>query len=224
MEPVVVTAELENGFCASDPWSPGLDGLLAYWTLYDRLGADAFALGQSGHTDAVVLDADELPLAVERHGDAWWWHCSAPIYQAAAVHQRYFHRRFDQALAMARADVGKSGKVAVSSGPYKNYRIAVNVTICPTVTWHAIGDADAIARLVRRCPTIGRGGSQGLGFVREWRVEPDGNATLARFGRPLPFDFAQEHGVVGALMEWGIRPPGRLRQHRTLCVMPPTPR
>lgn len=83
-----------------------------------------------------------------------------------------------------------------------------------------MGDRAEVARLVGRCGAIGRGGGQGLGEVRTWRVEPGGDPARARFGRPLPADFAGAHGVAGVLMEWGIRPPGRLLAHRRLCVMP----
>lgn len=219
MEPLLVTAELVNGFCAADPWSPSLDGVLAYWVLYGQLGEEEFALGASGGIPPVVLGPDALPLAVERWRDLHWWQCSSPMYTAVTTHRRFAHRRFDQALAMRYADVGRS-RVNVKAGPFKNYRIGLDIRICPRVQWHAIGDLSAVAQLLARCQSIGRGGAQGLGLVREWRVEQGGDAGLARFRRPLPEAFADEHGVTGVRMEWGIIPPGRLRQHRHLCVLP----
>jgi hypothetical protein len=221
MEPLLVTAELANGFCASDPWSPSLEGVLAYWVLRERLGEEAFALGASGATPPVVLGPGDLPVEAELWDDLFWWRCSSPLSDAATVHRRFVHRRFDHFMAERFADTGRSGRVLVTGGPFKNYRFGEDVRVCREVRWHVVGDAAEVRRLLRRCGTIGRGGGRGLGQVRAWRVEAGGDARLARFHRPLPVGFAAEHGIHGVLMDWGIRPPGRLRAHRVLCVMPP---
>src|SRR5690606_581961 len=48
MQPLVVTAYLANAFASPDPWSPALEGILAYWWLRETLGEEEFALGMSG--------------------------------------------------------------------------------------------------------------------------------------------------------------------------------
>lgn len=214
-----VTAHTPAGHVASDPYSPTLDGILAYWALRERLGEEAFALGQSGHADMVEID--DLPLGREVHDGLWWWQVSAPITAPLGRFVRHFHRRFDDAHAPAYLDRGVR-KVLTAAGPYKAYRHQRTVALAPAVTWHCIGDREEIARLLRSCSHIGQGGARGWGQVERWQVTVDGDAALARLYRPLPVAFAEAHGVTGPLLEWGIRPPGRLLAHRVLCVMPDT--
>lgn len=216
-----VVARLANGFTAGDPWSPSLDGILAYWHLRERLGDEAFALGSSGHVPLVA--ADDLPL--ERVADAagahWWYACSQPVYTTAAQFARFTHRRFDSGLA-ERYTTEQTRRVLTSGGPYKAYRHRHTVTVPAggVLTWHALGDAAAVERLLRRCTSVGRGLGRGEGVVLAWRVTADGDARLARLYRPLPADYAAAHGVTGTVQRWGIRPPGRLPEHQALCVLP----
>jgi hypothetical protein len=212
-----VVAELQQGFVASEPWSPALDGILAYWQVREMLGDDAFALGATGHVPLVTPD---LPLERVAYGDDWWWACSSPISGEAIRFERWYHRRFD--LAMAIDHLPGTKRVLVTAGAYKSYRNRDLVTVPRdrTVTWHCIGDRAAIERLLRRCGSIGRGGGRGNGVVRSWTVTPDGDPDVARRHRPLPLDYALSIEATGMTMPWGIRPPGRAPELQRLCVMP----
>lgn len=216
MIPLIVTAELANGFSSSDDWSPSLDGMLAYWALREQLGEEEWALGCTGARELVEPD---LPLRREQYGDDWWWVCSSPIVAAAGQYETWFHRRFD--LGAATAHLPETTKsVLTAGGPYKVYRNRAMLTHARAVVWHCVGEAEEIRRLLRRCANVGFGHTKGLGVVREWRVEAGGDADVARFHRPLPVAFAAAHGIAGVTAEYGIRPPGRAPEHRRTCVLP----
>lgn len=215
MIPLLVVAELANGYSAADPWSPSLDGILAYWALRETLGEEAFALGMTGHRPLVEA---ELPLAREQYGGDWWWVCSSPIVDARGRFDRHFHRRFDLGAAVERVPE-RTRTVLTAGGPYKAYRNRRTLTVAREIVWHCVGDRDEIARLLARCGQIGFGHTKGWGAVRAWRVKAGGDEDLARFHRPLPEAFAAAHGIAGPVLDWGVRPPGRTPEHRRRCVM-----
>lgn len=212
MTPLRIVAHTPTGIARSDPWSPSLEGVLAYWWMKAHLDEEAFALGAAGY--GAVLDAD-LPLGREHDGDTWWWQCSSPIVAPVGEHRRHFHRRFDVDAATRFTSVGR---VEVKAGPLKNMRKEMIVTLTPTVTYHAIGHRAGVEQLLRRCTQLGALVGRGSGRVTRWVVTEDGEADLARFARPLPAAFAARHGREGLALDWGLRPPGR--RHRSACVMP----
>lgn len=229
MEPLIVSCDLVNGFSSSDPWSPALDAILAYWQLREEMGEEEFALSSTNGMGLIV--PDHLPLGREQYGDHWWWQCSTPEYETRREWVRYSHRRFDLDAATRYAATGKSGRVMVAAGPYKNYRNRQQIHITRRVTWHCVGDAAEIRRLLRRCSWLGAEVGEGLGRIRTrwedsrpapaWNVEGGGDERMARFRRPVPVEFARAHGIHGAPLVWGVRPPGRIQANKTLCVMPP---
>lgn len=216
-EPVIVTAHLANGFAHNDPWSPSIDGVLGYWALREKLGDEQFACQQID--SSAMRPVEGLPLGVERHGDWWWYQASAPIYQGRTEFLRYFHRRFDMQHA-ERYMKPKKGRVDIKCGPFKVYRLSAKITVCDRVEWHCIGDLGEIERLLRRCSAIGYKIGAGNGWVLHWEVRAGGDPNLARYFRPLPVEFADLHGIGGIRLEWGIRPPVRIRENQTLCIMP----
>ena len=215
MTPIAITAELYNGFVSADPWSPAIDGILAYWLMRERLGAEEFSISQ-GHSHRMT-PVEGLPLEVMRHGDLWWYAASSPRYGSAATVRKHIHRRFDQSAAEKYLPAIR--KVQTSAGAYKNARISLMHRITNQVTWHVIGDGPEIERLLRTCAHIGGKVSAGFGRVRRWSYA-EGDADLARFSRPLPADYASKHDIHGPVMEWGLRPPVRLAANIAACVMP----
>lgn len=216
METLSVTAHLYSGFVASDPWSPAIDGILAYWHLRERLGPDAFAISQ-GH-DHAMAPVDDLPLEIVRHGAWWWYACSSPLMAAQANVRRHLHRRFDQTPAEQYLPEGMR-KVQTQAGAYKNARMAVVQHVTDRVSWHVIGERDPIERLLAQCHHIGARVGVGFGRVRRWEIVP-GDERMARHHRPLPVDYAAAAGIDGERMLWGIRPPGRLAVNQAESVMP----
>jgi len=217
MTPLAITTHLYSGFVAHDPWSPTIDGILAYWHMREKLGPEQFSINQ-GHSYA-MKPVDDLPLQIERDGDWWWYACSSPIYTAVARAQRHIHRRFDQANAEKYLPEGQR-KIVTKAGAYKNSRLTLPHIITDRVTWHAIGDHVEIERLLRNCHHIGGKIGAGFGRVRRWEITAGGDETLACTHRPLPASVAERLGIEGDPMWWGLRPPARIEANCTDCVMP----
>lgn len=219
MEPLIVTAHLRSAYAAADPWSPSLEGILAYWALREQLGEEAFSLGMTGHRPLIE---PILPLGREEREGDWWWQCSMPLVASAARFHRYTHRRLDLGHAVDRVSE-RVNAVETKGGPYKAYRNRETVTVARRIAWHCIGERGGVERLLQRCRNVGRGITHGGGEVLRWSVERGGDPAVARFRRPLPVDFALAHGITGPVLDWGIRPPGRAPEHRRRCVMPAPP-
>jgi CRISPR type IV-associated protein Csf3 len=215
MRPLRVIARLQNSFNAVDPWSPAIDGILAYQVIRGMLGDD---FSTQSPTD-LTIDAD-LPLERIEHDGRWWWACSSPQYDVITKYARYEHRRFDFQHAIDHLHDGTKN-ILVVGGPYKNARNRNMMTVTDSVQWHVIGDADGIRDLVAGCTSIGARRGSGCGVVLDWMVTEEGaDEHAARFRRPLPFAYAESHGVTGAPMEWGYIPRPHWDMERTLCVMP----
>jgi CRISPR type IV-associated protein Csf3 len=219
MQSLKITAELFNGFASSDPWSPSIDGILAWAHLRQKFGDVEFA-AQSVDSSQ-MQPVDELPLAKTEWNGLWWYQCSSPIYETQAEFFKYFHRRFD-AFNAERYMGPKKGCTDVSAGPYKNARLTTRQIVTREVAWHAIGDRERIEALLAGVPSIGHKTGSGSGRVRRWRVELGDLAggTRALLCRPLPVEYAREISIEGMIMDWGIRPPGRIRINQQLCIMP----
>lgn len=217
MEPLIVTAEMATAWTASDPWSPAIDAIIAYWLLHEQLGEEEFAARQGGWS---TMEDAELPLAREQHGDWWWWQASSPLSDLAAGFNRAFYRRFNLHESVTYLPE-RTKRVLTAGGLYRTHQRQRSMQVSSSVVWHVIGDGAEIERLLRRCAFVGSGHTRGYGQVARWRVESGGDARIARFHRPLPVAFAEAHDVAGAAMEWGLRPPVRNPASRTLCVMPP---
>lgn len=215
MRPLKITARLVNGFVASDPWSPSIDGIIAAAVMRERLGEDYV---YSGARPSQMQPVEGLPLARVEHGDLWWYAASFPIYEVVAREHFNFHRRFDDRYAVDMLPHVK--KVGISAGSYKNCRLRETRMITREIVWHVIGDAAEIRRLLGSISAVGGSRGRGRGEVAEWSVTDEGDARAARLYRPLPRSYAEAHGVTGPLMPAGIRPPSWLPCNILECVMP----
>lgn len=219
MESMRIRADLQHGYVSSDPWSPSLDGILAYVVMRERLGDEAFVT--SAARTMALRPVEGLPLEVVSYGELWWYAASSPrVIGKAAVRQAFFHRRFDDQHEQFLAD--KVGKVLTAAGPYKASRLADMHVICGGLEWSAVGDRREIERLLARVTAIGGARSRGYGSVARWSVEPAGpeSRLSAHRQRPLPVVYADKHGVTGAVMSWHLVPPARAPASRADCVMP----
>lgn len=215
MRRLTVTAHLVAGYSASDPWSPALDGILA-WAWMRRHHPERLAEGVAiGAAD--ILPLDDLPLARDHADGLWWYLCSSPRVDAAARIRRHYHRRFDDDIAGRRLDDAVA-KVPSAAGPYKGSRLQETVIMTDRIVWHAVGHPFGIHTLLRAVPSIGRGVARGLGRVRGWSVEDAGSRGDHDLRRPLPERVAAERGLTGPVMLWGLRPPARINV--IPCVMP----
>lgn len=217
MIPITVTAHLVNGLVMGDPWSPSLDGILAYAVMRERLGPDEMRLQATRTSDLTPVEG--VPLGVERCSGLWWYRCSSPrVAEDALRHVSHVHRRFDD--HEERHLDPNTKRVMTSAGPYKSTRLAEVRVVTPYVSWQALGDSTEVRRLLATIPAVGRGLARGHGVVERWDVRDGADEDAVRFDRPLPIEFARAHGVSGQEMVWGFVPPARAPTCNTMCVLP----
>jgi CRISPR type IV-associated protein Csf3 len=215
MIPLIVTAHIERGFSAADPWSPSLDSILAALQLQEKIGWQQYALGQSQNEKT---DFTDLPLQKVEGGGVWWWACSFPDYDKNQEINRTFYKRFniDQSLLIDR----KVKTIELTKGQFKNYSLSFKEIITNKMQWHCIGDKTEIERLLNLCQQVGAQRGKGLGFVMHWEVKEGGDSEKAKFNRAIPADFAEQNNIFSIKMWRGFRPCFRIVENQTLCVMP----
>lgn len=207
MIPIVVTASTPGGFLTYEPWTPSLDGILAFSSERERLGSDF-------GTNMDVRPVEGLPLAVTRWGDQWWYECGMPRFTTEFQKEKFIIRRFDTQEAEDRLP-GKR-KVTTSMGRHKNIRKARLISVGGSVSWAAVGDPDEVKRLLLDMPNVGAGWGRGFGKVAYWRVEEREEEIL----RPVPVQYAVEHGLLGFMANVGLRPPAWLPENQYPSLVP----
>ena len=217
MIPLVVTARMATGIAHASPWTPALDGILAaeLWHETKRHNPPA----------TPALDADDppdldLPLArcTPTHGP-WHWAATCawpdPVPATPEIHTwtgRVDHRALEH-LATTLPKI-----ISDRQGRYRARCMPLMVTTCRTLTWHAIGDPEAVSEILSGVRAIGKKRSQGEGVVLEWNVAPsDLDAFTAahlyptgRLGRPTPpgcLTTRPDLKEASALGYAGVRPP-----------------
>jgi len=120
---------------------------------------------------------------------------------------------------MRRYSEAKSAQI--NGGPLKGYNLRMPTAFARSVSWHALGDPVAIARLLdRHIGAIGKKRGHGWGTVARWEVEQiDTDQSIARDGvlaRRLP----AQCGIVGRPVTGAIRPPYHHRSRRVHAVEP----
>ena len=218
MEDLQITAKI-NSFITSDPWSPSIDSIIAYWHLFEKMGAEEFHLSASTQTGLKLID--DLPLdKFEWKNDIWWWKCSSPVYDIRHMSLKYIHRRFDQHDAESYMKP-KKGNISTTAGPYKNFRGGFNQIVADHISWFAIGDKDEITRLLNRCTNIGAKSAAGFGQVKEWVVTENPESAELCMKRPVPLEFADQNNIAySSVLEWAFRPPFRMPANKIICAMP----
>ena len=208
MRPLTVTALTPAGYASGTPWSPSLDGIMAWAAMRERLGRDF-------GTNLDLTAVEGLPLAVERHGGEWWYACGAPRpSEVLGQRDKHFHRRFN-AIDAERWTSAK--RIETAMGPHKNMRKAHFITTCASLSWACIGEPEEVLRLVEQVHNVGSGHTRGLGAVAGWRVTEGFDGPLLR---AVPVAYAAEHGIVGSRGMHALRPPAHLPSNVVLCVQP----
>jgi len=97
--------------------------------------------------------------------------CSGPIYSRVSSELRYTNRRFPIEQAVHLGDP-KWGRVSLSTGPEKSYRIPTSIGFLSgnVVTWYCLGERDALIGLLKFCKFLGKKRSVGNGKVSAWSV------------------------------------------------------
>lgn len=219
--PMRVRAHLAGGIAQSAPWGIALDGLLAS-ELWSRTKTEARTAGQE-LPRALKQDCPPdlpLPLATCVTDDGTWhWAatCAQPDTPPDRIDVRAWMGRVDRRPLEQVADwLPKT--VSDRQGRYRARRMPLLVTPCLSVTWHAIGDLDAISELLESLVSIGKRRNSGEGHVLRWDVTPapdldDYTASHLHpdgtLGRPTPSACldGRVDVVDGGLGRAGIRPP-----------------
>lgn len=221
MEPLKITAYLSDGRVAGSDCNFPLDSILQYqW----------FAINKPDLIYAATPPDENLehaPLPFERReiDGKWYWACSFNMEKPKGETVKFWHKRFDTILAEEHVDFGKRrGKVNLTSGKYKAYRMPLIVFLFDKLSWYAFGDLEGIKELCVTVTSIGKKKSQGFGFIESWdfeKMEKDfsekddrGNLT-----RPLPFS-VKNFRDGGKIMQCGVRPPYWHRESQEVCYVP----
>ncbi|MCO7221549.1 hypothetical protein [Klenkia sp. PcliD-1-E] len=220
--PLIVRAELAGGIAQAAPWGIALDGLLAAALWADHKAAIR-AAGAFTDTLADTLEPEDLPLPLARcttPDGAWHWAatCAAPQGRPATLPEvRTWSGRVDH-RAVGQLSATLPATVSDRQGRYRARRMPLLVTTCSAVTWHAVGDPDAIETLLGTITAIGKKRAHGEGHVLAWTITPTPQldpwaaAHLhpdGTLGRPTPAACLAGHPPVpdGGYGTAGIRPP-----------------
>lgn len=212
-EPLCIRAYIQTPII-SDQFLP-LDSILYHHVIRERFGAQDYAIPGKNF----ISEEIRLPFEVEneRRRD-WFYHCSfAQWSQDMHEDQSTYCKRFDLKLAHLIDFQGKTEKISLSGGRFKNYYIKVYTRIATWVEWYVQGDRVEIERLLPFVTHLGKKSAQGWGSVLRWEVEsttadwsihgPDG-----RLMRAVPSE-------SGAFI-YGIRPCYWEPIHQFNCEMP----
>lgn len=222
MVPMRVRAHLASGIAHAAPWGISLDGLLAS-ELWAEQKASCRESG-AGYTRAMEQqDPPDLALPLRRCEPTtgpWHWSatCAHPDQNHDQVDVRTWTGRVD-ARALEQAATGLPKTVSDRQGRYRARRMPLLVTPCASVTWHAVGNVDAVRKLLDQVTSIGKKRATGEGHVLAWEVtaapdldeftaghlHPDGS-----LGRPTPEACRNRCGsevLDGGQGRAGIRPP-----------------
>ena len=217
--PVLVRATLRTGVGYDPPYGLDLAGLLATrMRSVQSAGLEqAQRLTKTPLPDTTEEDPGDLNLPLSRclTGADWHWlaSCAIPIAADDFPEPRTYYRVVDSSWAQ-RAATRPLTYAHPSSGPYRDVMMPAPVIVCREVTWHAVGDLDAIRRLVSPLRFIGRRRSTGEGGVIGWTVTPVDTDPIrwaheseSSIIRPCPQECAQGLGVDFGMGWYAIRPP-----------------
>lgn len=169
MKPLKITAWLFDNVVTTDGYLP-LDSILADEYIRRHHKDIYYAPRRPGGVTGDLIVPD-LPLEKRGAGDDWYWACSFNTAAPTLEYISYWHKRFDDHLSKYLDLEGRSGRINVKSGEFKNYRMPKVCKVYPALVWYAAGDKEGVKDLCRGVVAIGKKTSQGEGFVKRWEVE-----------------------------------------------------
>jgi len=199
--PFTVTAHLASPAVATSPLL--LDGIL-YYGVGSQMGREAGGCW----VDPIDVYASALPLEIVETPAGWWWAASQalPVGTEGKTHT---HRRTSPALL---ADWTSERSLNRATGPDKSLRTPVFYRWqWRTIRWTAVGDPEAVGRLLAHVPAVGARTTQGWGRVISWDIE-SGGPPLEAYAK----DLSLRHLPVGA-----TRPDRRQVSRRNIPLRPP---
>lgn len=165
MIPLQVIAEL-NSPCIPAGGHLLLDGILIAG-LGGKMGASEPGKWASPEVVFGTSEQGGLPLARVAVGDLWWYAASQAI-PIGREELRHLHKRLPQ----TQYERFTTAKVAnIATGPDKSLRLPQYIRPdWMTVTWTCVGDPARLADLLWRVGYVGKMGTHGNGWVRQWRL------------------------------------------------------
>lgn len=220
--PVFIRAALRTGLGMDLPYGLDLAGLLATrvraFDRQDRADRDLLLSVPLPDTTEEEPEDLRLPLARCTGGGDWHWaaSCAIPLDPDPDPAPRTFYRVLDSAL-MQHAAIRPLPYHHPSKGAHRDVMVPSPIVMCREVEWRAVGDPEALRRLLAPLAYIGRRRNTGEGKVLSWSVtevhgvDPaafvhtdDARATLIR---PVPPACAEALGVPYDIGFYALRPP-----------------
>lgn len=178
MEPLTITARTPHGVVLSRPHGVSFDGLLAS-VLWHRAKYAAYATGAPWRRFSALDTPAVLELPLARCGDIdqdedWHWACtfSEQHPHTTQPSTRWRTSRTDHARLQQISPSISPSRVTDRAGRYQSRLIPILAHLTTSLTWHAVGDADAIRELLEELPAIGKHTGTGEGIVTDWTVAP----------------------------------------------------
>lgn len=209
-EPLKITAYPRCGI-ECDEYLP-IDAILYFAAMRKEYGPLMLSTpGQASSVDDVIL-----PLGrTEMHGE-WFYRASFAQWGPHTDGQTFWTKRFDRKGEDLISFGQKRGKVITEQGRYKAYRMPIFYRHALHVSWHVVGDLDAITELLKPMTHIGKKAAQGAGRIIRWEIDPcdvdfsiyDANGNLTR-ATPSP----------GGIL-YGVRPSYWLHSNQVRCKLP----
>lgn len=212
--PLTITAWPQCGVI-SDAFLP-IDGLLYYYAHREAYGEQTVTA-----PGARTGGGAHVPIPLERRNTQarglWYYAASFAQWSApCALGSDHWNKRFDQQHADLVDFGARRGKVLVGEGAYKALHMPIYYRHSLSVSWHVVGDADAICRLLDHCTHLGKKPAQGYGAVLRWEVAPAAHDWSVRGpGGQLMRAVPDPDGVL-----YGVRPSYWLPANQTRCRLP----
>lgn len=165
--PLVVTAQMQEPVVTNGT-GVHLDGILAWgaFAAYERR-RDRPPLPPMTSTHCTDFS---LPLATWRLGDVWGWCASAAQWPVSTIRGTEYVRRKPPESEYKQHT--RAGRYDLALGAAKAQNKPVPVAFARTLTWYALGDADAVRALLEDVTHIGKLVGHGHGAVMAWDVAP----------------------------------------------------
>ena len=208
-----ITAHLKSGLVISDPWSPSIDSILAYFQIKKDIGTTDFNISTAMGEQTTC---GTLPMEKTFYKDLWWYQCSIPEYDCQHEIKRQLYKKFN--VEYARMIEKKVKNIELKKNQFKNYSLFFMQCLVSEISWHVVCDINKVRELLEGCKQIGAERGKGMGLVDNWSFK-DGeikNATLNRF---IPKKYAEENNIKGLKIFRGFRPSFRIRENQAICVL-----
>lgn len=224
-QPFTITAHLRSGISFDPPYGLDLAGLLA---TRQRLLDQADRAAQGRLVSHPLPDTAEeeiydltLPLARCTTGPDWHWAatCAIPTDSLPDPEPRTFYKTVDFSWAHRAASRPIPSHVNPSAGSSRDRMVPAPVLLAPAISWRAVGDPEAVLRLLSPVRYLGRRRAVGEGRVMRWEVRPATEADpgawthldeTGAIARPCPAECAVALALppdAWRLGWYAIRPP-----------------